>query len=217
MEKLVAQDVVDQVPTGWALLVDGLHTRVATADFAVGLALVAQIGDAAGQLAHFPDLTLRADAVDVRLSTPAVHGVTAPDVELARTISELVAQAGLTASARGTSRLELGLDSPDLDAVAGFWAAVLAADHQAGTDFGDEVRDPADALPVVWFQPSGSEEPRQRWHPDVWVDPDEVQDRIDAALAAGGALVSDAEAPAFWVLADPQGNKVCLCTWQSRE
>ena len=59
-------------------------------------------------------------------------------------------------------------------------------------------------------------EPRQRWHPDVWIDPAQVQSRIAAAVAAGGTLVSDAEAPSFWVLADPQGNRVCLCTWQQR-
>ena len=29
-------------------------------------------------------------------------------------------------------------------------------------------------------------------------------------------LVSDAEAPSFWVLADPQGNLARLCTWQDR-
>ncbi|MFI1760772.1 VOC family protein [Streptomyces sp. NPDC020800] len=43
-----------------------------------------------------------------------------------------------------------------------------------------------------------------------------LQTRIDAALAVGGTLVSDAEAPSFWVLADPEGNRVCLCTWQDR-
>jgi len=50
----------------------------------------------------------------------------------------------------------------------------------------------------------------------VWVDPSQVQPRIDAALAAGGSLVSDEEAPSFWVLADPDGNRMCLCTWQDR-
>ncbi|MFF7749079.1 VOC family protein [Streptomyces sp. NPDC007971] len=79
-----------------------------------------------------------------------------------------------------------------------------------------ELCDPSNAVPTVWFQTSGSEEPRQRWHPDVWVDPAQVQSRIDAALTVGGTLVSDAEAPSFWVLADPEGNRVCLCTWQGR-
>ena len=35
--------------------------------------------------------------------------------------------------------------------------------------------------------------------------------------AAGGTLVSDAEAPAFTVLADPEGNKVCICTCLDRD
>ena len=41
--------------------------------------------------------------------------------------------------------------------------------------------------------------------------------RARRLVAAGGELVSDAEAPSFWVLADPDGNKVCLCTWQNRD
>lgn len=72
-------------------------------------------------------------------------------------------------------------------------------------------------LPAVWFQPSRSGEPRQRWHPDVWVEPAQVQPRIDAAVAVGGRLVSDEGAPSFWLLADPDGNQMCLCTWQARD
>ena len=72
-------------------------------------------------------------------------------------------------------------------------------------------------VPALWFQDTEDhEEPRQRFHLDVWVPPEQVQPRIDAALAAGGTLASDAEAPSFWVLADPDGNKACLCTWQDR-
>jgi len=97
-----------------------------------------------------------------------------------------------------------------------FWAAVMAMEPAHSLELGDDLRDRAGTLPLIWFQESGSEEPRQRWHPDIWVDPAEVQPTIDAALAAGGTLVSDAEAPSFWVLADPEGNKVCLCTWQQR-
>jgi 4a-hydroxytetrahydrobiopterin dehydratase len=49
------------------------------------------------------------------------------------------------------------------------------------------------------------------------VSPEVAEQRIAAALAAGGTMVSDAEAPAFTVLADPEGNKVCVCTWQSAD
>nr|WP_228489198.1 VOC family protein [Raineyella fluvialis] len=52
---------------------------------------------------------------------------------------------------------------------------------------------------------------------DVWVSHDEAERRIEHARAAGGRLVSEAHAPAFWVLADAEGNIACLCTWQGRD
>ena len=82
-------------------------------------------------------------------------------------------------------RLELALDTPARESILPFWAVVLAMRHLSGPGFGDELRDPADVLPTVWFQTSGSEEPRQRWHLDIRVDPAQVQPPIDAALAAG--------------------------------
>ena len=45
---------------------------------------------------------------------------------------------------------------------------------------------------------------------------DEAEARVAAAIAAGGHLVSDERAPRFWVLADGEGNEVCVCTWQAR-
>jgi 4a-hydroxytetrahydrobiopterin dehydratase len=58
---------------------------------------------------------------------------------------------------------------------------------------------------------------RNRIHFDVSVAHDEAQERIAAAVAAGGTLTYDAEAPAFWVLADPEGNEACVTTWQGRD
>ena len=48
------------------------------------------------------------------------------------------------------------------------------------------------------------------------VPPEIAQERIDAAVAAGGTVVSTDRAPRFTVLADPQGNKVCICTHVGR-
>ncbi|WP_091312004.1 4a-hydroxytetrahydrobiopterin dehydratase [Micromonospora chersina] len=211
MTTLTGQQIADEQLDGWTYLLGGLQTRIRTPDFAAGLALVNAIGAEAERRDHHPDLDLRYTHVDVRLWSHDAGGVTDRDVRLARAVSALAAQAGLSPARTGVSRLELALDSPDFAAVAPFWRAVLALEHR-----GDEVRDPAGALPTVWFQESGRDEPRQRWHPDVWVDPAEVQPRVEAALAAGGTLVSDAAAPCFWVLADSDGNRVCLCTWQGR-
>lgn len=212
MTKLTGQEITEQAPAGWAYLLGGLQTRIRTKDFAAGLALVDAIGAAAEAMDHHPDLDLRYTHVDVRLRSHDVGAVTGRDLRLARTISTLAADAGTATESASVSRIELALDTPEQAAVKPFWSAVLAMEAA-----GDELRDPYGASPVVWFQESGRAEPRQRWHPDVWVEPAQVQPRIDAALAAGGRLVSDAEAPSFWVLGDPEGNLVCLCTWQDRD
>ena len=212
MTRLTGPQIADAGLTGWANLLGGLQTRIGTGNFATGLAVVNAIGAAAEAMDHHPDLTLRYGHVDVRLSSHDEHGITERDVRLARKIGEIAAEAGVGLTSAGLSRMELGLDAPDRAALLPFWCAALGVESAAD----DEVRDPADAFPAIWFQASGSEEPRQRWHLDVWVEPAEVQPRIDAALAAGGTLVSDEEAPSFWVLADPDGNRICLCTWENR-
>ncbi|GIE99140.1 4a-hydroxytetrahydrobiopterin dehydratase [Paractinoplanes rishiriensis] len=216
MTKLTGPQIAAEGLTGWALLINGLQTRLETRDFTTGLTLVNAIGAAAEEMNHHPDVDLRYAHVDVRLTSHDAGGVTERDIRLARAIAEIAAGAGVPLTLTGVARLELALDTPAAKSVLPFWAAVWAAEPASGPDFDDELRDRAGLLPTIWFQESGSEEPRQRWHPDIWVDPAEAQPRIDAALAAGGTLVSDEEAPSFWVLADPEGNRVCLCTWQDR-
>jgi 4a-hydroxytetrahydrobiopterin dehydratase len=214
MTTLTGQQVAEAGLTGWAYLLRGLQTRIHTGDFRTGLSVVAAIGTVVDGLS--PELNVRREHVDVRVSTPDERGVTERDVRLARAITAIALGASVRLDATSGSRLEFALDTPARDAVLPFWAAVLAVDHAAGPTFGHELRDPAANLPTFWFQASGDEEPRQRWHPDVWVDPSQAKPRIDAALAAGGTLVSDADAPSYWVLADPEGNRVCLCTWEDR-
>jgi 4a-hydroxytetrahydrobiopterin dehydratase len=214
MTKLSGQQISDERLDGWAYLLGGLQTRIRTPDFVTGLAVVTAIGAAAEAANHHPDVDLRFSHVDVRLTSHDANGVTSRDVALARAVTAIATDAGLRTESASVSRIEYALDTPALATVRPFWAAVLAVD---GPGADDEVRDPYGVLPVVWFQPSGGEEPRQHWHPDVWVEPAQVQPRIDAAIAAGGTLSSAAEAPSFWVLADPEGNKVCLCTWQDRD
>ena len=213
MATLSGREVAQAGLSDWVLLRDALHTRLA-ADFATGLRLVAAIGAAAEEVDHHPDLDLRYGYLDVRLTSHDVQGVSRRDLRLARTVSDLAAAEGVTARPLAAQLVEVALDTPDAAAVLPFWREVLAA-RPGPEAYGPELR--ADPLPTVWFQASGRQEPRQRFHLDLWVAPDVVEQRLAAALAAGGVLVSDAEAPAFWVLADPDGNRVCLCTWQDRD
>jgi 4a-hydroxytetrahydrobiopterin dehydratase len=217
MTKLTGRQIADEALDGWAYLVGGLQTRIRTGDFATGLTIVNAIGTAAEEMDHHPDLTLTYPHLDVRLTSHDTGGVTERDIRLARRISAIAADAGRSTEMATVSRFELGLDTPAYAGVLPFWGAVLAMEKVVTPDGDEELGDPYGVVPAIWFQRSGAEEPRQRWHPDVWVDPAQVQPRIDAAIAAGGTLVSDTSAPSFWVLADPEGNRVCLCTWQERD
>jgi 4a-hydroxytetrahydrobiopterin dehydratase len=165
------------------------------------------IGEAAEAANHHPDLDLRYPLLNVRLLSHDVGGVTERDVALARRISELAAGLGVTADPSVVSVMEIALDTPDHERIKPFWQAVLGSPDKPGSD--DEVRNDDAALPTIWFQASGAEEPRQRFHIDIRVPAEMAQQRIDAAVAAGGQVVD--EASTFVVLADADGNKVCVC------
>jgi 4a-hydroxytetrahydrobiopterin dehydratase len=211
---LTGHDVQAELLEDWRVLLGALRTRFTTADFASALALVDAIGAAAEAADHHPDLALAWGRVDVTLSSHDVGAITERDVRLAREISTLAGQHGASAEPGALGVVELALDTPDLEQVKPFWAAVLGYD--GGRD--DEVVDPTGQGPSLWFQASESSDPdhEMRFHLDVWVPHDQGEQRVQAVLDAGGTLVSDGHAPSFWVLADAQGNKACICTWLGR-
>jgi 4a-hydroxytetrahydrobiopterin dehydratase len=54
---------------------------------------------------------------------------------------------------------------------------------------------------------------RHAMHIDVSVAREQVEQRLAAALAAGGRIVDDSNAPRWWTLSDRAGNRVCVCAW----
>ncbi len=210
---LTGTEVLEAGLDGWRKVLDRLVVRYETGDFNAGTALVTKIAEAADEANHHPDVDLRYPHVTVSLKSHDVNAITARDLRLARAISDLAAAAGVSASAHAPDVIELALDTPDHEKIGPFWAAILGYESSD-----DEVSDAAGRTPTVWFQGSDSEAPdRQRWHLDISVPHDVAQDRIQAAIDAGGTLVSDERAPAFWVLADAEGNQACICTWESRD
>lgn len=76
---------------------------------------------------------------------------------------------------------------------------------------GDDIRDATGRVPILWFQDTDEHEtPRQRCHATSGC-PEVAEQRISAAVAAGGVVVDDSQAPSHTVLADPGGNKACVC------
>ena len=215
MEKLTGQQVLDAGLDDWRKLAQALHARVLTRDFVTGLAFVNAVTEAAEEAGHHPDLRLTYPFVDARLLTHDGSAVTERDVDLARRISEIARERGIAAEPTRVAELELALDTADLAAVGPFWSALLTGspDHVHG----DDVVDPSGRVPLLWFQHTVAHEtPRQRFHFDVWVPHDVAERRIAAAVAAGGRVVDDTSAPSFTVLADPEGNRACVCTCLDR-
>jgi 4a-hydroxytetrahydrobiopterin dehydratase len=199
----------------WRWVLDKLVARFETGDFNTGAALVARIAEVADEANHHPDVDLRYPHLTVTLKSHDVEAITQRDVRLARRISELAAEAGVSASADAADVIEIALDTPDYPAVKPFWVALLGYDTNPKHD--EDLRDSAGRNPTVWFQKTDSQEPdRQRFHLDVSVPANAAQERLQAVLDAGGTLVTDEHAPAFWVVADADGNQACICTWEGR-
>lgn len=206
-DQVVAEGVAD-----WCLVLRSLRARFRTGDFTTGATLVAQIAEQADAMNHHPDVDLRYPHVDVALTSHDVDGVTPRDIRLARTISGLAADLGAVPALGEVQWLELALDTHDHEAIKPFWRAVLG---YADAPRPDEVLDPAGRMPALWFQEAARHDPpHQRFHLDIHVAPEHVDERVAAALDAGGVMVDDTAAPSFWVLADADGNRACLCTWQ---
>ncbi|MYT72144.1 MULTISPECIES: VOC family protein [unclassified Streptomyces] len=221
LSKLSTPEILAAIADGladWRRMAQPVVARYRVPGLGEGAAFVAAVAEAAGSAGREPELRLGPGFVEVALCTVGADGgrwVTAADLDLARTVSDLAARHGLRATPGDIAQLELGLDATDFDRVAPFWSALLTGspDHVVHGD----VMDPAQRVPNVWFQRTDAHEtPRQRWHPDLWLAPEEAEPRIRAALAAGGVLVARPDV-SFTVLADPEGNRVCVCTAEGRE
>ena len=220
-----ASDAVSDL--GWRYILGWLRASVPAASLAEAAGLAIRATAAAGPDA---DATLwmdvRHDGVVLALQNRATAAVTAREARLAGQITAALRDAGY-ATGPGTGgtgprllqMLEIAIDAMDISSIRPFWRAVLGYVSEPGRDGPeDALVDPVGQGPAIWFQQMDAPRPqRNRIHFDLSVPHDEAKSRIDAALAAGGRLLSGDEAPAFWVLADAEGNEACITTWQGRD
>jgi 4a-hydroxytetrahydrobiopterin dehydratase len=204
------QDGIDD----WRYILGAVHAEFGLSSFGTAGEFVAAIAEAADAADHHPDIALcYPGRVRVSLRTHVARSVTTLDVELARAISAMARERNATASPLKSQGFEIAIDTMDADRIRPFWAAVMGyveADRTA-------VVDPQGHGPAIWFQQM--DEPRaerQRFHIDVSVPHDAAEQRVAAAIAAGGRLVTDQHARSWWILADADGNEACVCTWQDR-
>ena len=226
MDMLKGEQIAEANLTDWRKLAQGLHARYVVGDFGTGARFVAAVGEAGDALGHHPRVSIGKGYVDLKLITDdaiyrdgegtehVIEWVTQQDVDLARRITEIAADHKVDADPASVTQIELGLDTAHSATIAPVWAALLTgnAEAQGHGCLSDEIRDATGRVPNLWFGDADEHEtPRQRFHIEVYVAPEVAEQRIAAALAAGGTVVDDSNAPALTVIADQDGNKGIVC------
>jgi len=190
------------------------------ASFAESAKFVQAIGEIPGVVDHPPAVDVREGGVTVRLISVAddYFGMTQRDVEVARQISAVARDRGLSADPSGVQYLLVIPGAPDITEVMPFWRAVLGYEPRPDSPDEDLV-DPQDRGPAFWFE--SMDEPRPGGagaiHVGIWVPHDHAEARVAAALAAGGRIVRDDSAPSWWTLADAAGNEADIATVSGRD
>jgi 4a-hydroxytetrahydrobiopterin dehydratase len=203
-EFLAAEGVDDWVVLhGGPTAVYGVPSLGAAAQLAEAVAKVPGLGGAGTVL------TIADGRLNVRL-TSGVFRLEERHIALAQAISAIARAHGAVADRAGAHEVQLAIAAqPDLVDV-GFWCAVLG---YTGLD-DDNAIDPLGNGSTVWMQELDPAKPlRHAMHVDVSVAREHVEARLAAALAAGGRVVDDADAPVSWILADRAGNRVCITAW----
>src|SRR3989442_5281453 len=202
----------------WRVVGEGAGAYFRTGSFAAGTRLVNAISELAGLEDHHPDIDLRHEAVCVRLITvaPDYYGLSERDLELARKISAIARELDVPADPAMVQTVLITIDAFDIPKVKPFWRDVLG--YQDREDSPEDLVDPRGRGPSIWVPKIDTPDPQvTRIHLDIWVPPDQAKARIAAALAAGGPLVTDKYAPAWWTLADAEGNLADVATAMSRD
>jgi len=229
MERTLSrQEASDAVgDQGWRFLLGTLRTSVPVGSLAEAAQVAARAVEACGDDAdgHL-SADIRPSRVVLTLQSAAHARLIPRDLDLAHRISAAVSETGRRTepeigggSPRSVQMIEIAIDAMDIAAVRPFWKAILGYADEADADGPeDPIVDPVGQGPALWFQQMDRPRPqRNRIHFDICVPHDEAPGRIEAALAASGRLVSADRAPAFWVLADVEGNEACVTTWQGRD
>jgi 4a-hydroxytetrahydrobiopterin dehydratase len=204
----------------WRVLSEGACALFRAGSFAASTRFVAAIGELPSVEDHHPDIDVRRDGVTVRLITITgdYYGMSLADVELGRRISALAREHGLPADPSAVQSLLVIPGSSNTAQVMPFWQAVLGYTPR-GDSPDEDLVDTHDRGPAFWFEAMDEARPGGLGaiHVAVWVPYEQAEARVAAALAAGGCLVRDDRAPAWWTLADAAGNEVDIATTHSRD
>ncbi len=193
----------------WVVLHGGPTAVFRTDSMASAARLAVAVAEVAGLDTERAALSVTARGLGVRL-TREMWGIEAADIAVARSISAVARDHGATGDRSAVQEVQIAISAKAADLDVGFWRAVLGYDPKAP----DNGIDPLGHGSTFWVQDLPEDKPlRHAMHIDVSVAREQAPARLEAALAAGGRIVDDSEAPSAWVLADRANNKVCIAAW----
>jgi len=193
----------------WVVLHGGPTAVFRVDSLAAGARLAAMIAEVPGLEGTRAVVTVSSTAVTVRLSRE-LWGTEPQHAEIARAVSAVARNAGATSDRSAVQEIQVAVASKPEAVDVGFWRAVLG--YSAVSP--DNGIDPLGHGSTVWMQDLDPEKPlRHAMHIDVSVAKEHAAGRVEAAVAAGGRIVDETNAPGSWILADRAGNKVCVASW----
>lgn len=205
----------------WTVVDGRLEISVRAKDFVQAIEFVNRFTNLAEAQNHHPDFDIRYNTIRMRVVSHDVGGLTDRDINFATAVNVLIEEMGLKRQPEKITRSHVVLVSANVDAIKPFWQAIF--DFKAAKD--DEfLTDRSDVLPPIRLHhlsnapvSDGDENATPapgNVHFEVFVPSSLAKDRLQAALEAGGKLLSDANATDQWELADKDGNRVLLRTDQ---
>jgi 4a-hydroxytetrahydrobiopterin dehydratase len=193
----------------WVVLHGGAAAVFRTPSLVDAARLATAVGQVPGLEGSGALLTVSDDRLTVRL-TRGVFRLERSHAELARAISEVARTHGAVADPAAVQEVQLAVAAQPDQVDVGFWRAVLGYDELDD----DNGVDPLGHGSTVWMQELDPAKPlRHAMHVDVSVAREHAEQRLAAALAAGGRIVQETTDPPAWILADRAGNRVCVTAW----
>ena len=180
---------------------------------AATLAEAASLANAIAQIPELDGTRAQLNVVSERLTvrlTREVWNMESEHIDIARAISKVAKSHGAVAERNQVQEVQIAIAAKPEAIDLGFWRTVLGYEPMLD----DNGVDPLGNSSMVYMQEIDSaKELKHAMHLDVSVAREVAEQRLAAAINAGGVIVDVSHAPAWWVLADRSGNKVCIVSW----
>ena len=195
---------------GWRVTSWGPQAVFVAPSFAAGARLLPAVVTAGERFRVAPDVDLRPEAVVVRVPYRGADRIPAGAADFAADVSAAAEELELSADPSLVQTVDLAVAQHSGADTRPFWTAALGYVVSGDVDSIDPLR----RGPQLSFQPIREDRSgRGRTHVDVSVPADLARARVDAAIAAGGTVVDDSYAPAWWTLASPDNHGIDIAAW----